>query len=572
MGVGADKLWSGEEFLYQVAGPSCDASPVRALYLAHRVAASGRLWMSRGVEVCSITISEGTIGGCSGFQHLIDGKEGERQWSLAAWAEAVEDGDVGALNRVAQSLCRAAIKVESDGDWMVNFISTDEPPPKDATIPETLSASLQAAIGTAITDADVRAWLAEATQTKVEVWRPDDCLPEKWGLSPEAHRLLDACESNGSVGSLYVEIGVGGWPSFGILWRLGLVFVPSIDGLETAGENAFPEPFIEPEPTEEETAEVEPPAPAHQPDHPKPAPKKERASSERPTRARPPKTTEKTSQKRDVASPARKRKIDPRRAILNRSPSQSAPDQMETHLKEAHEILSTVSPEFIFRVRKVEDLDMRMVEQRYHKAASRYHPDRFRGATQGVKSLAEGCFTAVADSFHKLKEEGYLENLKNRLIEKETGKKVVTDKTRAKATVDHAKADVLFKQKRYEDAHRYAKRAVESDPDKWQYQFLQLRCAYRAGMMSLTEVEPELLRLQGMRTEEKAEHLSILGEMFLREGDETRAYKLFHQSLSLDSQNVGASRRVRLRSRREKEDDNKSGGGLFGGLFKGRKG
>jgi hypothetical protein len=58
----------------------------------------------------------------------------------------------------------------------------------------------------------------------------------------------------------------------------------------------------------------------------------------------------------------------------------------------------------------------------------------------------------------------------------------------------------------------------------------------------------------------------------LREGDETRAYKLFHQSLSLDSQNVGASRRVRLRSRREKEDDNKSGGGLFGGLFKGRKG
>ena len=532
--------------------------------------------MSRGVEVCSITVSEGAIAGCSGFQHLFDEKTGERQWSLSAWAELMGDGEdenSGALVQVARSLCSAAIKIETDGDWMVNFIATDDPPPKDASIPEDLSDSLQAAIGLAVTDADVRGWLAGATDTGVEVWRPDDCSPDRLGLSAEGLRLLDACEANGTVGSLYVEIGVGGWSTFGALWRLGLVFVsPGAESKEPVVESAPPE-------TPKERAAPVAAAPPSQPEAPKNAPVQDKSSSARSpepasksSRPRPEKADQRPSKKKDSTSPRRKRKMDPRRTILLRSPSESDPEKMEHHLKEAHDVLTKVSPEFIFRLRKTEDLDMRNVEQRYHKAASRYHPDRYRNATQGVKSLAEGCFTAVADSFHRLKDAAYMENLKNRLIEKETGKKVVTDKTRAKATVDHAKAEVLFRQKRYEDAHRYAKRAVEGDPDKWQNHYLQLRCAYRAGTMTLAEVEPEILRLQGMTTLDKAEQLYILGEMFLREKDETKAFKLFHQALSLDTQNVGANRRVRLRSRREKEDENKSTGGLFGGLFKGRKG
>ena len=259
--------WSGQGFLSQVSGPSIEASPVRALYLAHRVAASGRLWMSKGVEVCSITLSGGSIAGCSGFQNLVDGNEGERQWNISAWAESVreeESGEARSLIQVARSLCGAALRIEADGDWMVNFITTDEPPPEDATIPEDLAASLQAAIGDAVSDSDVRGWLAGATDSAVEVWRPDDSAEDRWGLNEEGLRLLKACEANGTVGSLYVEIGSGGWSSFATLWRLGLVSIaPTGESADIEMESPPPEPATQPTPAQaapEESPPVPPPA------------------------------------------------------------------------------------------------------------------------------------------------------------------------------------------------------------------------------------------------------------------------------------------------------------------------
>ena len=60
--------------------------------------------------------------------------------------------------------------------------------------------------------------------------------------------------------------------------------------------------------------------------------------------------------------------------------------------------------------------------------------------------------------------------------------------------------------------------------------------------------------------------------MILKEGDEVKAYKLFNQAVSLDERNVGANRRLRLKDRRQREQDKTSSGGLFGGLFRGKRG
>ena len=73
-----------------------------------------------------------------------------------------------------------------------------------------------------------------------------------------------------------------------------------------------------------------------------------------------------------------------------------------------------------------------------------------------------------------------------------------------------------------------------------------------------------------MTTIEKADQLYTLGEMMLKEGSETKAYKLFHQAVSLDEKNVGANRRLRLRDRRKREEEKASNPGLFGGLFRGK--
>ncbi len=244
---------------------------------------------------------------------------------------------------------------------------------------------------------------------------------------------------------------------------------------------------------------------------------------------------------------------------------------MESQLKEAYDLLVRFRPEVIFRIKKSEDLDPAKIERRYLDACSRYHPDRYRGADQGVQSLAEGCFTAVSDAFHRLKDEQYVEDLRIRLIEKETGKRVVTDKTRASAKVEYAKADVLFKQKRFESAYDLAKRAAEGDPDRWQYEFLRLRLAYKMGEVKVDQIRQAVGSMPGMNSMEKGNALYIVGEMYMKEGDEKKAFELFRQTLSLDEQNVGARRRLRLKGRRDQEANEREATGLFSGLFQRKK-
>ena len=185
--------------------------------------------------------------------------------------------------------------------------------------------------------------------------------------------------------------------------------------------------------------------------------------------------------------------------------------------------------------------------------------------------MAEGCFTLVSEAFHTLKESSYREEVRIRFVEKETGKRVVTEKTRASAKVEYAKADVLFKQKRYGEAYDLAVRASEGDPDRWQYQYLLHRAAYRAGKVSIDDVREAIGALSGMTSIEKGESLYILGEMYMREGNEKKAFGLFQQALTLDEHNVGARRRLRLKDRRTQAANQTETPGLFGGLFQRRK-
>ena len=108
------EMVEGAEALSRLAGPSSEVRPTRALFLAHRVAGSGRLWMTQGLNLQSIELVNGAIVGCSGFVQLLGGISGERQFSLAEWAALAEGegADSGqALKDVARALCRAAPRV-----------------------------------------------------------------------------------------------------------------------------------------------------------------------------------------------------------------------------------------------------------------------------------------------------------------------------------------------------------------------------------------------------------------------------------------------------------------------------
>lgn len=567
-----------------LAGPSSEVSPVHAIFLLHRALASGRLWMTRGLSLHSIDFHDGLIVGCSGFVELGDRLTGERHFSINEWASLVPEEasvDCDALVVISRALCGAALKAEQDGDWMVNFVEGGASS-VSGNIGETPTASLGTVIRERVSVDEVRTWFERAAIPGLAADVPSDCERTALGLNPSEQRLLSCVENDGSVGSLFMEIGSDGWGDLGVLWRLGLIRIASADdgaAEKEVASDSTPEPFesMGPEPDSEELEEQLSEEAAELPSE------RERRRSERRTATTSrdvPKRPTEERRKRDRRSSSgearkrdsKRRRLDPRRVALKRAPFESPPELMEQHLDEAHAALKSVSPEFMFRLRKEEHLAREAIEQRYHKMVTRYHPDRYRTHSQSVKVLAEACFTAVSDAFHCLKDPAYMSELRIRIIEKETGKKVITDKTRATAKVDFAKADALFKQKRFDEARTLAQRAQEGDPDRWQYAYLALRAGYRSGLLPIGEVEPGILSLQGMTTVEKADQLYTLGEMMLKEGDEKKAYKLFHQAVSLDERNVGANRRLRLKDRRQREQDKSSSGGLFGGLFRGKRG
>jgi len=562
MGHGEQTSWSGVDFLTQLSGMSSEASPPRALFLAHRVVASGRLWMTQGVNIRSIDLYKGNIVDCRGFESLLEGIVGERPWTLMEWTQAAVDGGVQAdvaLDQIGVSLCAAAVETEKSGDWMVNFVPSSAEPELMVTVPMGVSAALQAAIQESVSDEEVRSWLEGVAGKGLETMRPVDSPTERWGLSPDMYRLLDVAERVDSVGAFFVEIGGTGWSALGVLWKLGLI----------GGQAGIPELPEEPalytdevEFTEEEpdTSEVPKASPTRSTDT-----QPRRRSADRTERAS-------ASEKRGTKSgqKRKRRRRDPRLVAIMRAPYEN-PERMEAQLREAYDVLTRMRPEVIFRVKTSADLELANIERRHRDACSRYHPDRYRNASQGVQSLAEGCFAVTSDAFHTLKNETYQEELRVRLIEKETGKRVVTDKTRALAKVEYAKADVLFKQKRYDSAYDLACRASEGDPERWQYLYLQYRAAYRAGVTPLDEVRDAIGRLTGMNSMEKGNSLYIVGEMYMRDGNEEKAFELFRQALTLDDQNVGARRRLRLQGRRAQEATERESTGIFGGLFQRRK-
>ena len=451
------------------------------------------------------------------------------------------------------------------GDWMLNFVpgdASDDGAPGAPVLGKILSQT----IADEVSPDEVRAWFERSSSTGLTVRQSADGHPADLGLDTKAIELLKAVEKGASTGALFVEIGSSGWSSLGVLWKLGLI--AQRDSTEPAAEPRSQEARVDAEPVASSRSKAE----ASSSERRQKQPRSAQAGPSKVPLSPDESTQERQRRQRPKDPSKRKRRRDPRVVAIKRDPGKSPSELVESHLKEAHDVLKSVRPEFVFRLKKVVDLDREVIDRRHREACARYHPDRFRNSSQGVQALAEGCFTAVSEAFHRLIEPEYLEALRIKFVERETGTKVVTDKTRSRARVDFAKAEALFKQKRYADAHRMAVGAVEGDPDKWQYQYLQFRSGYRCGAMSMEVVEPGVLGLQGMTTVEKADQLYTLGELWLKDGDEDKAYKLFRQAVSLDGQNVGASRRLRLRERRQRDDDDKSSsGGLFGGLFQRRK-
>ena len=225
--------------------------------------------------------------------------------------------------------------------------------------------------------------------------------------------LLKAVEKGASTGALFVEIGSSGWSSLGVLWKLGLI---------APRESSQPAAEAQSKVTQ---SDDEPAAPSR----PKPgSPSSERRREQsRRAEAGPSNVPLVRMKARKSANVGSGRRTPARESAVEtlgswRSSGRQLPSELvESHLKEAHDVLKSVRPEFVFRLKKVADLEREVIDRRHREACARYHPDRFRNSSQGVQALAEGCFTAVSEAFHRLTEPEYLEALRIKFVERETG-------------------------------------------------------------------------------------------------------------------------------------------------------
>ncbi len=553
--------WSGPDFLEQVGGTAVEFSPARVLFLAQRVSASGRLWLTRGADIRTIDLDEGAIVGCSGFADLLLelGVQGERTDALSdliehAVAQSVNPND--ALGVAALRLGAFVVSCEGDEGLMVQFAPNAPGPAQAVALPMSPVELVLAGVRQSQLLVEVRGWvLAEGDKVPV-VMPPRDAPRQRWGLGNNALDLFDQVESAGRVNSIKVD-GEAGWVDLAAMRLLGLVGTGE-DVRAASTEVASPPRDSEP---------VSEPAP------PTPPPVSSAERTEGEPRQRFDRPPPRSSQKR--GGKQRKRRIRKNKLVeaLGRSPWQSDPEEVETHLKAAYDAIGASRPEMALGIAKTAELETEVIEQRYRDACARYHPDRYLGGSQAVRALAEGCFSRISEAYHVLKEPGNLEQARERLVFRETGKRPINDKSRARSRVDFKRAEMLFRQRRYQDAAKSAQRAHEGDPERWEYSLLHLRSSWRAGVQDTQSVVSGILEIQGMPSTQRAEALYLAGEMLLKEGRKKEAYGLFHQSVNTDPENVGARRRIRLNESRKTEEEKKKKPSrpLFGGLF-GRRG
>ena len=575
MSIGRDNRWSGSEFLAQVGGNALEFPPARVLFLAQRLGASGRLWLTQGADIRTIDVKDGVIVGCSGIPDLLGalGVEGERGDGLSDLVDKAVAGGASAedaLGACARRLGQAVVSWQSNEDLMVQFAMNAPGPLTPMAMPlSPMEMVLEGVRGSGLV-AEARGWLMVEAAASPQVRLPEDAPRESWGLGEAGLGLLDAASAASTLGDL--KLGQPEeWLLLAVLRLLGLIdhVVPHAEPVA---------PAAVPQPPKRETLSAVP----SEPQSPsRPASPAEDAGG----RVRDARFDRPHDRSGEVRSPRRKRRTG--RAglaqALQRNPWQSPPEKVEVHLKAAYEALGATRPEVALGIRKVDDLADEVIEQRYRDACARYHPDRYLGSNQAVRALAEGCFSRVSDAYHRLKDPATCEQARDRLVFKETGKRPVNDKTRSRARVDFKRAEMLFRQRKYDDAAKSAARACTGDPERWEYKYLHLRAAWHAGQQDTQTTVDAVLALEGMSSIERGEAIYVAGEMQLKDGRKTEAYKLFRQAVSVDPENVGARRRIRLEgSRKAKEagkggvasksgDSKKGGRPLFGGLF-GRRG
>lgn len=200
--------WSGAEALAAVSGPLDRFPPVRVLFLAHRVAATGALRVERDGKVALVGVRAGNVAHVAGVPGLFATLGPSLPDDLVAGLGAV----IAAGHPPDRALAAAG---EGLGAWLaslvdarggaVSFDASWSPPPGSFPLPEPLPRLLARGLALGRPDALVaRTWRAlDAAGLSPRL--PDDSAESRWGIDATSMRVLRLAPRARTVDALVRE-------------------------------------------------------------------------------------------------------------------------------------------------------------------------------------------------------------------------------------------------------------------------------------------------------------------------------------------------------------------------------
>lgn len=228
------------------------------------------------------------------------------------------------------------------------------------------------------------------------------------------------------------------------------------------------------------------------------------------------------------------------------------------------------------------------IRDAYFGMAKVFHPDRLVDMPD-LRPKAQAAFARISAAYNELSDDKKRAAYINKLHQADGQGQTNTTSRGDQATIGRAvnaaleaqKAELFLKKNELAAAETHAKMASLADPDQPAYtallvwiQALQRPAPAVEDGKTTPAYDDLITTLNQLLNKEPSFERALFyrGVLYQRSGHMEKAFKDFSKALELNPRNIDAAREVRLyKLRNEKPEEapqNKSGGGLFGKLFK----
>lgn len=476
------EAWTGADFLADVHGPVERVPPLRVLFLAHRVGATGAIHIDHPSMQGRIVLRAGRILHVEGLPHLLrslDARLPDHRHLGRDVGEAIAAGHdpQKAMEAAAEGIGEQLARLLTLRGGEVRFEAAATPPPGAFPLPAAIPRVIAHGVRIARPPAQVASQWESLAGATVRLRVPDDSAEDRWGLDPAAMRVIRLASNARDVGQLLRD-GGGADPdrrvevvrALDLLYMLGVVVV---DGgpLDTAGE--------------------------------------------------------------------------PEGEIVRRQ-RQTEEDPRVVRLRNALTVMEGLSPVDILELGDRRNLAEDDVATGFREVSRRFHPDQFFGAPPIVRALAEACFTKVNAAYEQMRMPGAREEARKLLEARAAGRRYVSDRDGQQARLAFRRGEVLFRNRDWRGADTLFLEAVNLDPQTWPHGLYAARTGYLTRRLSAADALTQLDALEAPEAARRADVLVAMGSIHKVEGREEEAHRHFKEALERNPDNRDAQREVRL--------------------------